>query len=260
MEGVDYRAVRIESFCGEFEYPCMYAAADEGDCEGNVITSDRHKLAIRQQITFAAEDKLYIILIGCFLCFGEGMHHAVIGDGNCLMPPFCGKLDDFGYAAGRIHCGHTGMQMQLHPFFLGIIHALFIFNTVYVVGKDAIILSIRIIAVSAANHERRALLLNLFNKAYRPFLHKVIGEELYRGCIGLIGNKNGDYDVSALRLKYLFLYDRTLDGDRAGFVVELIHRHELRFSDLLTVDDVKRIHFGGSFFLCFCRFYYRRAP
>ena len=47
----------------------------------------------------------------------EGLHHAVIGDGDGGVTPCDRLLDDAGGVGQGIHIGHTGMQMQFHPLF-----------------------------------------------------------------------------------------------------------------------------------------------
>ena len=54
----------------------------------------------------------------------ERLRAAVVGDGNCLVPPAFGALDDVSVRARfredggqRVHGGHVGVQMQLHTLF-----------------------------------------------------------------------------------------------------------------------------------------------
>ena len=41
--------------------------------------------------------------------FREGLHHAVIGDGQCLMSHRCSQFEGFARVAQGIHAGHIGM-------------------------------------------------------------------------------------------------------------------------------------------------------
>ena len=54
----------------------------------------------------------------------ERLRAAVVGDGNCLVPPAFGALDDVAVGPclrengrERVHGGHVGVQMQLHTLF-----------------------------------------------------------------------------------------------------------------------------------------------
>ena len=54
----------------------------------------------------------------------EGLKHAVVRNGNGLMSPRRSLFDSCGGVGQRIHGGHGGMQMQLHPLFRGGVLAL----------------------------------------------------------------------------------------------------------------------------------------
>ena len=56
---------------------------------------------------------------------GEGLRHAVVGDGDGGVAPFDGLLDDRLGVGQGVHVGHAGVEMQLHPLFrVGVLAAL----------------------------------------------------------------------------------------------------------------------------------------
>ena len=46
---------------------------------------------------------------------GEGLHHAVVGNGDGRVAPCRRLLDDAGGIGQCVHVGHAGVEMQLHP-------------------------------------------------------------------------------------------------------------------------------------------------
>ena len=55
---------------------------------------------------------------------GKGLHVAVIGDGDRLMPPADRCVHDLGGRDDRVHLRHVGVQMQLDALLLCLVNAL----------------------------------------------------------------------------------------------------------------------------------------
>ena len=109
---------------------------------------DRHTvIQIVYIISLQAVEDLDLPL-GSVPRIGEGLHHAVVGDGDGRVAPGNGLLNDSGGVREGVHIGHTGVQMQLHPFFPGSILPGFVADLHDVYGVE-----LHILAVPGQFHE-----------------------------------------------------------------------------------------------------------
>ena len=58
---------------------------------------------------------------GRLVCVRKSLCHAVIRNGNRLVSPLGGALDQVAGRGHRVHRAHLGVQMQFHPLFFGVI-------------------------------------------------------------------------------------------------------------------------------------------
>ena len=96
--------------------------------EGHLLIAVNHNAVIHivDIVAFAAIEDLDILVGACHLGLarrlhgiGEGLGHAVVGDGDGSVPPGRRLLDGCGGIGQGVHVAHGGMQMQLHPLFPG---------------------------------------------------------------------------------------------------------------------------------------------
>ena len=92
--------------------------------EGHVLLAVDHDPVIHvvDVIALAAIEDLDIFIGSGHLCFGGGFHgireglgDSVVSDGNGPVSPGCCLLHGVGSDGQRVHIGHGGMQVQLHP-------------------------------------------------------------------------------------------------------------------------------------------------
>ena len=146
----------------------------------------------------------------------------MIGYGNSLMPPFCGKRNYLVHSAGRVHCRHLGVQMQLHTLVLGGIHAAFDVAAVNIHGEHAVIPRIGVIPIVASDQKGGSVALSFFQQGYGSLLLHRLRKELDSDCIGLIRYENGASTL--LKASYALNCEpaggRTLYGTKGGLCLD----------------------------------------
>ena len=177
------------------------------------------------------------------------MNNAMIGYGNSLMPPFCGKRNYLVHSAGRVHCRHLGVQMQLHTLVLGGIHAAFDVAAVNIHGEHAVIPRIGVIPIVASDQKGGSVALSFFQQGYGSLLLHRLRKELDGHGIGLIRYENGDHCGVLFSNEDFPAYHSALHYDFAGLIVQLRHGNDLRLSYLLAEDDILGINMFRRFFL-----------
>ena len=75
------------------------------------------------EVGLHAPDDLLADLLGGEHGVLVGLDVAVVGDGDGLMPPLVGLLDQIRGGDDGVHGGHLGMDVQLHPLLLGLVLA-----------------------------------------------------------------------------------------------------------------------------------------
>ena len=86
--------------------------------QGTVVRVLDHVLVVNE-VPLAAGDQLDGLLLHRVEGRGEGLHHAVVGDGHRRMPPLDGPLDQVAGGGHGVHVGHVGVHVQLDALFLG---------------------------------------------------------------------------------------------------------------------------------------------
>ena len=103
------------------------------DVEGHELPLHGHVHRVGQQIALHPVEGLDAGGLGGLGGLGEGLHVAVVRDGQGLVAPAGGGLEGLGQVREPVHGGHAGVQMELRPLALGRVLAQ------YSVGKVAVV-------------------------------------------------------------------------------------------------------------------------
>ena len=96
---------------------------ESGVFESAAVAAGDDLRGVLDEIALAAGDELDVLAAHRAEGLREGLHHAVVGDGDGGMPPGGGLRNQrLGRGAG-VHGAHLRMQMQLHALFLCLVPA-----------------------------------------------------------------------------------------------------------------------------------------
>ena len=211
-----------------------------------------HKLPIQRHVPRAMDRSLFvhIVLIVCLhpvehldlfspaggvIGVREGLHHPMIGDGDCRMAPFNGPLHHRLGVAQRVHGGHFGVQVKLHPLVRRGVLPPRLFGRLI----DAIGLQYKIVIVKPAQGKpplnlKPLTLFYLANDRFGLFpLHKP-GDPDGAGQVGDIEAHHPG--PAAGELPVLHIEDLALHQHAAHIQRQLVHGHRLLFPADLAVD------------------------
>ena len=90
-----------------------------------------HKIGIQgvvNKITLHTENEFNAVCLCGGISLGQCLHNAVVGNGNCLMPPLRSALNQILGLGNCVHFRKSGMQMKLNSFFLSLILLLRLLN------------------------------------------------------------------------------------------------------------------------------------
>ena len=113
---------------------------------------------VLDEIALAAGDELDSRLLGRAEGLGEGLHHAVVGDGHGPVAPRRRLLDEVGGRGAGVHGGEGGVQMQLHALFRRGIPAHGLFGLHDVVDHQHHLALEVVVAIAAAGGDPLAVL------------------------------------------------------------------------------------------------------
>ena len=113
---------------------------------------------VLDQVALAAGDQLDAVLLGRAEGLGEGLHHAVVGDGDGLVAPLRGLLDEVAGRCAGVHGGEGGVQVQLHALFGRGVLAHGLLRGLDVRGHQHHLVLELVVAVAAAHRDPVAVL------------------------------------------------------------------------------------------------------
>ena len=232
---------------------------------------EHHHLIVQQDVAFALDgvallqivdavglDAVKHLDIGAALFqlgggvhgFREGLHHAVIGDGQRLVAHGGRQFEGLARVAQGIHAGHIGVQVQFHPLVRSFVGAAFLFAL-----DDGRKVQHKILVehgiVDQALHDDVSALFDLALQFGRLFVGQHLGGTDGAGAVGKLKHDHGF--LPAIELFELHKEDFALHGDLAA-----VHVHVAQFDHFpgegLAVDDIVLLfgaeHGGvGVFFL-----------
>ena len=108
-------------------------------------------IILTNQITLYTIDNLDTCILGSRHGIREGLHTAMIRNGNSRPAPFGRSLNQGLGGRNRIHRAHIGMTMQLHPLFLSLVLTSLLLHQHQRIRHQAVIIAIGIVADSTLN-------------------------------------------------------------------------------------------------------------
>ena len=113
---------------------------------------------VLDEVALAAGDQLDAILLGRAEGLREGLHHAVVGDGDGLVAPLRRLLDEVAGRCAGVHGGEGGVQVQLHALFSRGVLAHGLLRRLDVRGHQHHLVLEFVVAVAAAHGDPVAVL------------------------------------------------------------------------------------------------------
>ena len=106
----------------------------------------------------------------------------MVGDGNGFMSPGKSRFDNIAYIADRIHSGHLGVTVELHPFFRSIVGTANSLHRHNVIGLDGDFPVILIVHRFTSNQDSGALF-----ERFVPLLIVHIVNDFHNVAGGIVG-------------------------------------------------------------------------
>ena len=171
---------------------------------------------------------------GRAVCIREGLHDAVICNGNGGMPPLDRLFDDRFGVAQRVHHGHLGMEMQLNAFFGRSIRTAFrLGNLIDTVGLEDQF-SVKAVQIQSALHLQALANLDSVDDGLGLFpLHEFVDSD----GVCVVGHVKANHPCFPFG-KFLVLHVEhgAFHQNAAHVQLQFIHGHRFFLAVDLTVD------------------------
>ena len=209
-----------------------------GVFEGAAVAACDDLRGVLDKVALAAGNELDVLAAHRAEGLREGLHHAVVGDGDGGMPP-CGGLRNqrLGRGAG-VHGTHLRVQMQFHALSRGVVLAHGLGNGHHIRDHQHHLALVVVVAVIAAGLDPEAVLeggaqlFRLFLDAAILALAAAAEEELAVDRALVVGHGEGDdLRLAVFCVAHFQRRHFALDGHAADVLGDLVH------GGRLVVDD-----------------------
>ena len=118
----DHRADLGDHILGPAQARGLQVKADDGPVQVLVLGAPDGEAVVYvvDIVSLGAQQDLQLVLAGA-PGIGEGLGHTMVGDGDGGMTPGNGPLHRVLGVGEGVHQGHLGVQVELHPFFRGVV-------------------------------------------------------------------------------------------------------------------------------------------